>query len=435
MSITIYNKLSGHDLEGAIDLLKKGEGDPGYIGGVGTALMRITRSAIEHSKQPDKYIEIVKLLLETGESRPDFQDNKRDTALIIAAGKGYVIIVKLLLQNSVSEAHPEYQNNDGMTALLSAILGYTRNIDKKYIKIVKLLLETGESHPEYEDNRGMTALMQASIIKDTILLELLLQRSDAHPEYQSKKTGETALMFASNNYVEPVRLLLQRESHPEYQDKKGNTALINGVRMGNERIVELLLETGESHPEYTDKDGVTALMWASKYEKKETVKLLLKYKSSCVMCKNKKGKTAAQLSMDREIRYMIVSKMIPSFQQVARETIWRPGRYISHSLYDEDNTQEDCIKRFPREFMLQGVKHFITNFSKFEIAGFISNYGSDHDINKLCGVELDQVNSRILESECTIQELVKQGKLIAVRMNSITLCKVFFGLAKNYKMI
>jgi len=57
-------------------------------------------------------------------------------------------VVKLLL--ATGNAHPEYQDTDGDSALILVCIN--KNLD-----IVKFLLDTGNAHPEYINNKGKTA--------------------------------------------------------------------------------------------------------------------------------------------------------------------------------------------------------------------------------------------------------------------------------------
>ena len=104
---------------------------------------------LEASRRRD--IEKVKKLLSKGES-PNFENNGM-TALMHASGNGHIEMVELLL--ATGESHPERQDkNDKNTALINASAnGRT--------KIVELLLATGESHPEYQNVANKTALVYA----------------------------------------------------------------------------------------------------------------------------------------------------------------------------------------------------------------------------------------------------------------------------------
>jgi ankyrin repeat protein len=110
------------------------------------------------------YTEIVELLLDTGESHPEYRDNEGETALMLASTNGNTEVVKLLLNSG--ESHPGYQDNDGYTALIFAS-AYA------HTEIVKLLLATGESHPEFINGDGWTALMYAIRRNNTEIIKLL----------------------------------------------------------------------------------------------------------------------------------------------------------------------------------------------------------------------------------------------------------------------
>lgn len=82
----------------------------------------------------------------------DLRDSFRynDTALILAAERGYAAIVKLLLEKG---ANPDLQNKFGRTALTCAVR-------HKYTEIVQLLLEKG-ANPDLPDENGITARREA----------------------------------------------------------------------------------------------------------------------------------------------------------------------------------------------------------------------------------------------------------------------------------
>lgn len=206
----------------------------------------------------------VQKLLDYGYDKP---------ALTIASMHGHTEIVKLLL--ATEESHPEYQDkaDDNMTALMYASKNYDAH------EIVKLLLDTGKSHPEYRNDSGITALMLAAGWGSPKNVKFLLDSGESHPEYKDDN-GTTALMYASstNGRDEIVELLLKTgESHPEYQDQFGVTALIIASTKRRFNIVELLLNSGQSHPEAKDDNGRTALEWASTMRYPDIVKLIEEY--------------------------------------------------------------------------------------------------------------------------------------------------------------
>ena len=81
-----------------------------------------------------------------------------------ACEKDNTEIIKLLLDTG--NAHPEYQETKGgYSALILAC--YYNNIE-----IIKLLLDTGNAHPEYQDTDGKSALMWACKKDNTEIVKL-----------------------------------------------------------------------------------------------------------------------------------------------------------------------------------------------------------------------------------------------------------------------
>ncbi len=168
---------------------------------------------------------------------------------------------------------PRYQkvrmpNNGDREELLKAV-------QEGHTEIVKSLLKTGNAHPEYQDKDGFSALILAAVNGYTNIVELLLKTGNAHPEYQDND-GISALMLAVGD-PDIIKLLLDTgEAHPEYQDDAGNTALISATTWGSTDIVELLLATGDAHPEYKNNDGKTAMDLARQGGYSQIIKLLMR---------------------------------------------------------------------------------------------------------------------------------------------------------------
>ena len=221
-------------------------------------------------------IEILQLLLNIKNTHIVAHQNFiGETALMYACMAICVDSVKLLLQTG--NAHPEYQNDEGESALilLCEYEEYVFDFDYHipFITIIKLLLQTGEAHPEYQDCYGESALMFACKIS-LADVSSLLQTGNAHPEYQNSK-GESALMFACKyGMVCTVELLLKTgNAHPEYQNCYGESALMyackNDVYYDNLETIKLLLKTGNAHPEYVNTiDGKTAYDYGNEDIKK-----------------------------------------------------------------------------------------------------------------------------------------------------------------------
>ncbi len=91
----------------------------------------------------------------------DTGDDKGDTALIVAARRGDVAMVRLLLQES---ANLNARNKGGQTALMQ--------ISQNDSKIIPLLLENG-ADPDIRDNSGQTALERSQKVGLVDRIDLL----------------------------------------------------------------------------------------------------------------------------------------------------------------------------------------------------------------------------------------------------------------------
>ncbi|GAW19636.1 hypothetical protein ANO14919_091250 [Xylariales sp. No.14919] len=155
-----------------------------------------------------------------------------DTALVLAAWRGYAEVLCLLLD---SGADVNVRNRDGEPALIYAIR---------------------------ESNQAMA--------------QLLLDRgADANTRNIFKK--KTALMYASQQGDEAmVQLLLDYSADVNIRDIDGATALMNASRWGNKAIAQLLLDRG-ADVNMRDIYGETALKAAAESGRTEIVQLLLEY--------------------------------------------------------------------------------------------------------------------------------------------------------------
>ncbi len=242
-----------------------------------TALMIAV--SFEHS-------DIARLLLEHG-ADPNLQNKKGITALEIASEAGHTDNVRLLLEHS---AKPDHQDKKGHTVLsLASFEGHIHN--------VQLLLEH-DADPDLQDDEGNTALLHASRQGHIHIVRLLLEHG-AKPDIQSV-FGHTALLHASRQgHIHIVRLLLEHDADPNLQDMWSNTALMNAIYSKNADIVQLLLDNPyhKADPNIQTPGGTTALMRASKNGHTDIVRLLLKYGANPEI-KDERRKTALDLASE-----------------------------------------------------------------------------------------------------------------------------------------
>ncbi|KAK3613548.1 hypothetical protein LTR22_028112, partial [Elasticomyces elasticus] len=295
--------------------------------------------AIEH-----EYETLAERLIISTDVDPDSADQKGQTALLLAAGKGYERVVDLLAarvvdidirdkadrtplsyaieqeQVSVTRmllhrganieatsgssltallwtarngkeimaqlmldrgANIEAADNDGKTSLISAAQHGNK-------PVVQLLIDRG-ANIEAADSGSKTALVWAAICGKETTAQLLLDKR-ANVE-ATDIDGKTALIWAAQNGKETlVKLLVDRTAKIEAADKDGNTALIWAAQHGHQPIVHLLLN-GKANIEAAESGGRTALIWAARNAKEPTVKVLLDRKAKIEAADND-GKTS-----------------------------------------------------------------------------------------------------------------------------------------------
>lgn len=151
-------------------------------------------------------------------------------------------------------AHPNLQNNSGITALMvAAKAGHT--------EVVRVLLEGG-ADPNIQDTTGVTTLMAAAQAGRTEVARVLLE-GGADPNIQDKE-GLTALMYSFPNrrgrtlHAGLIEILLDAKADHSIRDSGERTVLMYAAHLGTLGEVETLLASG---PEINAKDsnGNTAL--------------------------------------------------------------------------------------------------------------------------------------------------------------------------------
>ena len=140
-------------------------------------------------------MEIVELLVEVYEANVNAVNKDGNPALILAMEKGYVEIVKLLLE---AGANANARDKDGNYALILAM-------EEGYVGIVKLLLEAG-ANTNARDEYGWTALMNAARDGHVEIVKLLLEAgADVNA---TDKYGDTVLELIPNSHEQILYTLI-----------------------------------------------------------------------------------------------------------------------------------------------------------------------------------------------------------------------------------
>lgn len=199
--------------------------------------------------------------------------DKHDLAIIIAAGRGHVQILQLLISAGVDV---DTAAGNGTTALMSAI-------ENGHFEVVKILVESGvEVNAQMRD--GTSPLMLAAIRKSREMTRLLLD-SGALANLSTVK-GETALTCALGYWVPRttspeeahgcLRMLLEAGAGVDASTEDGGTPLLLTSKNAemDSAMLEVLVKAG-ADPNQRDRRGVTALMHVALSCQASKLKVLL----------------------------------------------------------------------------------------------------------------------------------------------------------------
>ena len=159
----------------------------------------------------------------------DSVDAQGDSLLLAAAREGAGGVTRLLIAR---RARIDYRNTHHETALMFAAL-------RGHLEIVRQLISAGAK----VNQPGWCALHYAAFDGHTSVVRLLLDRGadiDA-----LTPNGSSALMLAAREgHFEALKLLLWEVAEPNIRNEAGLTALGMAVKSGNPDIIRLLQQAG-----------------------------------------------------------------------------------------------------------------------------------------------------------------------------------------------
>ncbi len=218
------------------------------------------------------------------------------TALMEAAEKGHLSVVKLLLANNADHNLRPYK---GLTALMEAVKG--GRVGR--LKVIEELIKSGAKVNEGGGKYGETALMMA-VDSGRLKAAKLLLANDADPNIGWSWAEEyTPLMVAvKRNNLKMAQLLLDNDADINASTEDGVTALTHAIwlieqsgwEQNNGAMVKLLLDN-DAAINALDSRGETELMDVARYGHLKIAELLLE-RGADVAIKNKKGKTALEIA-------------------------------------------------------------------------------------------------------------------------------------------
>eukprot|EP00051_Salpingoeca_urceolata_P026001 m.474230 g.474230 ORF g.474230 m.474230 type:complete len:322 (+) comp20390_c5_seq2:3029-3994(+) len=231
------------------------------------------------------HLDVVKLLLSLGD-RGSYQrraallyqaDGKGCTALLMAADEGRVEVVRWLIHEAKAPVTPVCR--DGLTAVhLAARNGHLDTL-KVLAPFDRLSTAIGAS-----DSGGNTALLHAAKHGHLHVVQWLVLDCGV-PVTQTNKNGSTALLLAAEGGHHDVVEWLLEPLHSgggggvgvsEQTDKEQNSALLLAARAGHGLLVEWLLDSGHGSIVHDKNElGRTVLLEAAAHNQLHVVKSLL----------------------------------------------------------------------------------------------------------------------------------------------------------------
>jgi len=196
----------------------------------------------------------------------NFADDRiqRSTPLQIAAIKGFVRIVEVLLE---AGADVNARASNGETALAFAVT-------LQNSPIVNILLKAGADRNAQHGSEAWTPLMIAVAVQDAQFVNALLEAGadvDTH-----NQNGQTALVLACGlGQFAAVDCLLKNDANVESRDRNGQIPLQHAVLHGDPAICELLLNYGAELEEIDTRTGGTIFDYAVVENQPAVVEYLL----------------------------------------------------------------------------------------------------------------------------------------------------------------
>ncbi|XP_032219322.2 fibronectin type 3 and ankyrin repeat domains protein 1 [Nematostella vectensis] len=186
--------------------------------------------------------------------------------LMVASQKGYVDIVKALLERN---ADVNYQNISGKTAMMMACFS-------GQLEVAKLLQQQGAGWNTI-DHTGSMALHWAVDGGNLDVIRWMFTEGCA-VDIKDKTSGWTPLMrvAAVNGNINIAKLLIHHGANVNSQDKDGKTILMNAVLNGFEPLVKLLVKKG-AFVQHKTLHGKTALDFARAFDHERIVSFLQQY--------------------------------------------------------------------------------------------------------------------------------------------------------------
>ena len=224
-----------------------------------------------------KSLSLFNLLIDKGAS-PEALDGDGCPTIVRAAEHGLTSVVRLLANKDVDIASV---NKKQQTALDLAA-------GKGHVDTIRVLLELG-AEVDHRDQFGFTPLLHATYCGHQASISILMDNG-ADVKAVSLDGRNAVDLALSKGQKAIASLILDKQPHfLNDKDSEGQLAIHRAARAGKDDVINILLEKG-ADLEYTDDQGRTALMYAVSHNQKQTASLLLQ-KGANVNAVNKEGRS------------------------------------------------------------------------------------------------------------------------------------------------
>ncbi|KAL8510988.1 hypothetical protein ACS0TY_017708 [Phlomoides rotata] len=237
--------------------------------------------------------EVARILIN---KNPDmtYSTNKKGKSLYLAAGAGFLTIVRLLMDNPVGNYSVGGKHKNKSPAF-AAVFG--RNID-----VIRLLWEKDPSTFQLRNSKGKNPLHAAVCMGFTEGVEFLLDR---HHElaYQKDKQGFYPIhSAATKGLVDIIQLMLQhRPDTRELLNAQGQNVIHAAARGGKHNTVECMLRRPDLETLINEKDvdGNTPLHLATIYGHPKLVNTLVRDKRVILNLLNNNRRMALDIAEEQ----------------------------------------------------------------------------------------------------------------------------------------
>ncbi|EPB88064.1 hypothetical protein HMPREF1544_05126 [Mucor circinelloides 1006PhL] len=258
-------------------------------------------------------------------------DDEGHTSLHWAAAMARIKIVKLLIENGADLYRVNYK---GQTALMRSVL-FSNNFDNKTFESLLDLLRTTIFNIDKKDQTVFHHTAAMSDWKGKI--------------YASRYYMECLINKLKNNQSELISIL-------NVQDTNGDTALTIAAKIGNRRLIKLMIDAGAS-TEIANEDGLTPKDYFGEIEKNMTARASMSSPPPLTSSPSEAGGSAINEADTREV---LKSRVEAMFKSVTSDPSNAPP--ISEFFDDfAESYEKDLVSR---EKMLQKKKMELNLYTK-----------------------------------------------------------------------